>query len=190
MRGNHDPGELAQLEAKLQPERIRATLSFAGLYQLTHEMIKQAVLDQVRSFYLRGFDESGYLYDEDSYRAQVLSRHKQKFRASLLWLVESNAITLAQADRLQEIQDHRHDLTHELVKYIADVKFEPKLALFVDALTILRDLNRFWTQVEIDIGTFDGYGDITTDDAIPLSLHILQLCVDAYGEGLSESSEL
>jgi hypothetical protein len=37
-----------QLVAKLQPERIRATLAFAGLYQIAHAMIQQAVLEQVR----------------------------------------------------------------------------------------------------------------------------------------------
>ena len=37
----------------------RATLIFAGLYQLTHELIKTNVLGQVREFYLVGFDESG-----------------------------------------------------------------------------------------------------------------------------------
>lgn len=53
-----DGEALAQLEAKLRPERIRATLSFAGLYQITHELIKQSVLEQVRGFYLCGFDET------------------------------------------------------------------------------------------------------------------------------------
>ncbi len=189
MLGDHDPENLAQMEAKLRPERIRATLSFASLYQLTHELIKQAALDQVRNFYLIGFDKTGYLYDEESYKSRVLSRDKQKFRASLLWLVEGGAITLAQADRLQEIQEHRHDLTHELIKYIAHLEFEPKMGLFVDALSILRDLNRFWTQVEIDIGTFAEYGDVSVDDPVPISIYILQLCVDAYGEGLAEASD-
>jgi hypothetical protein len=32
----------AQLEAKLQPERNRATLAFAGLYQITHGLIQRA----------------------------------------------------------------------------------------------------------------------------------------------------
>jgi len=39
------------LEAKLQPARIRSTLAFAGLYQLTHEQLKRAVLDQVKGFF-------------------------------------------------------------------------------------------------------------------------------------------
>ena len=120
----------AQLAAKLQPERIRATLAFAGPYQIIHEMIKRAVLDQVRQLYWCGFDENAPRYDEDSHKTQVLSKaNKRPFRASLLWLVEAEAITLAQADRLDEIYDHRHELTHALGKYIIDVNFEPKLDL-------------------------------------------------------------
>lgn len=49
---------MQQLEAKLQPQRIRTTLCFAGLYQITHEMIKQSVLEEVRLFYRPGFDET------------------------------------------------------------------------------------------------------------------------------------
>ena len=41
----------AQLEAKLQPERVRATLAFAGLYQMTHGLIQRAVLDDVRDVF-------------------------------------------------------------------------------------------------------------------------------------------
>jgi hypothetical protein len=37
--------------AKLRLERVRATLGFAGLYQMTHELIKAAVLVAVRQFY-------------------------------------------------------------------------------------------------------------------------------------------
>lgn len=37
--------------AKLEPSRIRSTLAFAGLFQLTHEMIKRSVLDDVKGFY-------------------------------------------------------------------------------------------------------------------------------------------
>ena len=50
----------ARLEAKLQPERIRATLAFAGLYQITNELIENAVVEDVRQFYFRGFDETGF----------------------------------------------------------------------------------------------------------------------------------
>jgi hypothetical protein len=174
-----------QLEAKLQPESVRATLCFAGLYQVTHEMIKQSVLEEVRLFYRRGFDEHGWQYDEDGYKRQVLSRApKDRFRASLLWLIDSNAITLAQADRLDDIYAHRHELSHELVKYIVDPEFEPRLDLFTDAVAILTAVNRFWSSIEIDVGSFEHLGHVDIDDVVPLSLMVLQQCIDAYVAGL------
>jgi len=97
--GNQDPEAYRQrLETKLRPGRIRATLGFAGLYQMTHELIKTAVLDEVHEFYWRGIEDGAMVYDEQACAKNVLaSVPKNKFRASLLWLVEGDAITLAQA---------------------------------------------------------------------------------------------
>ena len=53
-----------RLMAKLQPAAIRSALSFAGLYQMTHEMLKQAILEKVRNFYCMGFDQAGFKFDE------------------------------------------------------------------------------------------------------------------------------
>jgi len=181
--------QLARIAAKIQPERIRATLAFAGLYQITHELIKAAVVPQVKRFYWRGFDETGMLYDEAAYREQVLSRDKRAFRASLLWLVDAEAITLAQAGRLDEIYAHRHELAHGLGNYLIDPDLEPNMDLFVDAVAILRDISRFWTQIEIDIGSFEEHGEVSVDDVAPGSLLLLQMCIDAYAEGLPRPKE-
>jgi len=173
------------LEAKLKPDRIRATLAFAGLYQMTHQSIKEAVLDEVRQFYFCGFNEKGFLYDEERYEERVLDLAPgDRFRASLRWLVDSGAITKAQADRLDQIRDHRHELAHELMKYVIDPDFEPDVNLFTDALQILAAIRRYWTEIEIGIGTFEDHPDVTADDVAPLSLHVLQMCIDAYLAGL------
>ncbi|MFF0818091.1 hypothetical protein ACFYVR_23435 [Rhodococcus sp. NPDC003318] len=176
-----------RFEDKLQPHRIRATLSFAGLYQITHEMLKQSVLGEVRQFYCRGFDETGWLFDEEGYQRQVLVHSpKNRFRASLLWLVGLEAITLAQADRLDDIYAHRHELSHELIKYVIDPEFEPNVDLFTDALAILKAIRRFWTGIEKDIGSFEDFGDVDLDEVAPLSLVVLQQCIDAYVAGLAD----
>lgn len=187
--GNQDPEAYRQrLEAKLRPERIRATLSFAGLYQMTHELIKAAVLDEVREFYWRGIEDGVVIYDEQAYAEDVLVKApKNKFRASLLWLVESDAITLAQANRLDDIYAHRHDLSHELIKYVVDPDFEPDVELLTDALTILKSIRRFWTSIEKDIGSFEEFGDVDLDEVTPLSLVVLQMCIDAHVAGLPPS---
>jgi len=187
--GNRDPEAYRQrLEAKLEPNAIRATFGFAGLYQMTHEMIKVAVLDEVHEFYWRGIERGTTVYDESRYADDVLAKApKDKFRASLLWLVEGEAITLDQADRLDVIYAHRHELSHELIKYIVDPDFEPDVELLTDALAILRAIRRFWTSVEKDIGSFEEFGDVDLDEVTPLSLAVLQMCIDAYLAGLPAS---
>lgn len=173
-----------RLEAKLRPERIRATLGFAGLYQMAHELIKTSVVDKVHECYWRGIDDGAMVYDEQAYADNVTARApRNKFRASLLWLVEGDAITLAQADRLEDIYAHRHDLSHELMKYIVDPDFEPDVELFTDALTILKAIRRFWTSLERDIGSFED----DLDEAPPLSHVVLQMCIDAYIAGFPAS---
>ncbi|WP_133066711.1 hypothetical protein [Brevibacterium aurantiacum] len=173
---------------KLQPDNIRATLGFAGLYQMTHELIKYAVVDEVREFYWQGFEDGASVYDEQSYSQQVLSKMpKNRFRASLLWLVEGDAIALEQADKLEDIYAHRHVLSHELVKYIVDPDFDPDIDLLINALTILKAIRRFWTTIEKDIGMFENFGDVDLDDVAPLSLVVLETCIDAYVTGIGAS---
>ena len=186
-----DPeGYRKRLEAKLAPHRIRSTLAFAGLYQLTHELIKRDVVEEVRQFFGKSpLDKKTWFYGEDEYRKSVLSRHANPFKASLLWLIEMGAITEKQADRLDAIYAHRHQLTHELGKYLVDVDFEPDTDLFTDALSILGDLSRFWTRIEMGIGTFDEYGDVGVQDITPGYIAVLALCMNAYFEGLKDDPD-
>jgi hypothetical protein len=178
-----------RLEAKLAPVRIRSTLSFAGLLMIVYELVKQIVMEDVRGFYLSGFDEKGMLYDEEGYAQQVTSLDKSKFRASAKWLVNSGAITDEQVEVLERLRSHRNDIAHELVKYIIDPDEEPDADLFIQVMEVVRAITRFWTQVEIDIGTFEHHGDVTPDDAQPLSMIILGKLIDAYIEGLPEAGK-
>jgi hypothetical protein len=181
----------AALEAKLAPERIRSTLAFAGLFQLTHELLKVSILDDVKGFfgYSKLIEGGRWVYGatgENDYRKSVLMLAPGKpFDASIGWLQQMGAITEEQAVRLDEIYDHRHDLAHELGKYLVDPAFEPDVSLFVDALTILKAISRFWVLVEIDIGMLEDHPDATADDVTPLMLVTLQMCIDAYLGGLS-----
>jgi hypothetical protein len=75
-------------------------------------------------------------------------------------------------------------LSHELIKYIVDPGSEPNPELFTDALAILKAIRRFWSSVEKDVGTFEDFGDVDLDEVVPLSLMILQQCIDGYVAGL------
>lgn len=187
------------LLAKLQPAAIRSTLSFAGLYQMTHEMLKQAILQRVRDFYSTGFNEKGITVDEHAYQTHVIDAARtegwvksarQTFEASAAWLVRMEAITPLQAERLQAIYGHRHELTHELASFIVDPDRNLDAQMFVDAVAILRDVHRFWASVERDIGMFEHFGDVSLDEVTPLSLLLLQQCIDAHIGGETEPENL
>ena len=179
-----------RLKAKLAPHRIRSTLTFVALYQMTHEMIKHAVIEDVRGFYGHSPLESGtWLTGEQGrsrYNRDVLAlAPKNVFRASLQWLQASEAISPAQVARLDDIYEHRHELTHELTKFIVDVDSEPDLDLLTDAVQIMRDISRFWIQVDKDIGTFDEHEDVDVHEVRSGSLLVLDMCIQAYVEGLN-----
>lgn len=58
--------------------------------------------------------------------------------------------------------------------------------LLTDAVEILRDILRFWTRIEIDLGPFEQFGDVDPDDVTPGRLLLLQLCIGAYTGGLNQ----
>jgi hypothetical protein len=173
------------LRARLEPKEIRAILSFAGLLLVVYEMVKQAVVRDVRGFYLTGFDETGMFYDEDGYSREVRSLDKSPFRASAKWLVKRGAITDEQVDVLERLYVHRKDIAHELPKYLVDPEFFPDIHLFIEAAHVLIEIRKFWTQVEIDIGTFEAHGDVAVDDVQPLSIELLKMFIGAFADGLT-----
>jgi len=167
-------------------------LAFAGLFQLTHEMLKAMVLDDVKSFFgytsldgdVRWFPESG----EAQYRREVLALHPNRFEASLRWLQQMDGLTTEQATSLDAIYDHRHHLTHELAQYLVDPDVEPDIDLLIAALTTLKALDRFWTEVEAGYGTFDDYPDLDLGEVKNGRMLLIELCISAYTEGMTGKS--
>lgn len=177
-------GWAARLTAKLAPEAVRSTLAFAGLYQLVHEMIKSSVLDDLKSFYGHNPLAAGsWFWGDERYRTEVLAlAPKREFRASLLWLEQAGALTAEQRERLNVVYEYRHRIAHELAQFIVDADLSVDIKLLTDAVAILRHVSRFWTQMEIDMGSFGAHGEVTVDDAHPGRMLVLDLCLASFLE--------
>ena len=74
------------------------------------------MLNDLHEILFTGLDERGWATTRAPPGLGPEPRSKSKFRASLLWLVDMEAITLAQADRLKDICDPATSSPTELIK--------------------------------------------------------------------------
>lgn len=142
---------------KLAPETIRSNLVRAGLFLAGWEILKSEIQNKVKDFFLEGFDQSGFLYS-NQYKTRVLDRHKSRFEASMMWLVETEALSEAQSAQVLKLRDHRNEVAHELPKLL----LEPDhvgvdIAMIHELKELIGALGVFWGRIEVDINLdFDG----------------------------------
>ncbi len=175
-----DDAYTKRLQDKIQPENVATALVRAGALLTGYELIKTAIIDEVKGFFVQGFDEDRLIYSKD-YERKVLPLGKNAFEASVNWLIQMEALTQDQADSLDAIRSHRHELAHELARFIVD----PDADVSVDRLTelqgIMRSLDRFWGGINIDTNPdFDG-ADVDRDNIVSGSGALLTYLLQIAG---------
>lgn len=133
-----------RLQAKISPENVAVELVRAGCFLTAYELIKTQVVDAVHDFFWCGFEDGNNLYDEATYQRDVRSRDpKSKYRASCLWLIEMQALTVEQVETLERIHAHRQEIAHELPELLVDPDFSVDVRLLADAIECVRALGVF-----------------------------------------------
>jgi hypothetical protein len=172
-----DQGGSGSLQTKLHPEMIRTNLIRSGLFLAAWELLKGQVQGHVRSFFVSVLN--GVTTD---YEKHVLARHKSVFEASLLWLIEVDAFTVAQAESVRALRKYRNEIAHEIPKMLIDPDHDVDIGRIHEMRTLIDILGRFWVRTDIDINPdFDGQ---TVDDADILSgemllMNHLAACVES-----------
>jgi hypothetical protein len=141
------------LEFKLLPESVALSLMRAATMLTGWEFIHSNIVTAVKDFFIVGFDEKGYLYD-DGYERSVLSKVGKGstiFDASTAWLVDLEALTQDDVSLLREIRAHRNDIAHEMAKYLVDPGQDVSVDLLLRARGIIQRLGQFWGQIDVDI---------------------------------------
>jgi hypothetical protein len=141
----------ARLTAKLEPESMKRTLVRAGAFLSAYELIKLQVVDGVKDFYWTGREENGKKVLYPDYETDVRARDMSVYTSSVSWLVDSNAITQEQAESLEKIHEHRHEIAHELPRILIDPDWDINASLLIDAALVLRALDVFWGRISMDI---------------------------------------
>jgi len=137
-----------RLAAKLHPDAVRLAMVRAGAVLTGYELVRAQIVDGVRGFYLTGFDEHGLTYSR-GYDVEVLTLAKNPVRASLLWLQEHDALTAEQVEAFEGVRRHRHEVAHELARFIADPEADVDLDRLRDLRDCCRSLDRFFGAFEV-----------------------------------------
>lgn len=129
---------------------VRRNLVYAGLFLVAFELVKELVTRRVKGFYANTTFGPGMPFD--SYERDVLSRAKNEFEASLLYLRDHfEAIVSEDVLAIQALRKHRNDIAHELPRMLPSMDPLENEKLLVRARESLFRLSNFW--VYIDIGT-------------------------------------
>ncbi len=111
------------------------------------------MIDQLRDFYVSGWDESGPIIGED-YKNKVLALDAKQnpLRASIAWLKESNVINDIDERIITELTLHRNEVAHELPKFISRAGEEIQLTRLSQILDLVTKTDRWWIlNVELAI---------------------------------------
>jgi hypothetical protein len=159
---------LRDAEKFLNKDEVKRNLVRASLYLFSYELLKTAIVDKIKDFHIRGFDENGYIYS-DSYDEKVVHRKvngKQNiFLSSLHWLEENGAITEDDIIEISSIREFRNTVAHQIDRILADSEYDIDDKLERKIFEFIQKIELWWIK-EVEIPTnpeFDGK-DVKDDE--------------------------
>ncbi|WP_136799970.1 hypothetical protein [Desulfosediminicola ganghwensis] len=141
-------------------EKITQTLTYAGFILVAFELAKGMIVNPIETFYKNVTFDEGMPFK--SYKQDVLSRHKNKFEASLLYLRDfMQAIDAEDVMTIQALRKHRNILAHELPQIIQDFDIAEHLQLLEKTEKALFKLSNHRAYMEF--GTYFRLNNIGTN---------------------------
>jgi len=162
----------------LNPEILRSNLIVASIYITAFELLKDCIISRIRDFFTSGFDQNGWLVDEE-YKTKVLSKSRSQLYASLSWLKEMSVINDSDIDRFEKIKDWRNKLAHEMVSLLHTQIVLDMGDHFHHLVDLLNKIELWWIkEVEIPTNPYWDDREIDYDKITPGSIMTLRFMLD------------
>lgn len=154
------------LEKFLNPEMLRGNLIAVSIFITSYEILKNSIVDQIRSFYTHGFDQNGPIVS-DTYKSEVLvlDPKARLLPASIAWLRARDVIDTNDERIIESLTLHRNELAHQLPEFLSNGDRDVELARLKDLVALVTKIDRWWVmnvelqlQDEIDPTTVDSEG--------------------------------
>jgi hypothetical protein len=136
----------------LNPAEVKFNLISASIFITAYDNLISTVIDKIKESYIDGFDENGYIINDD-YKIQVKELYKKDIViASLLWLENNNVITSEEVERVKIFKSHRNEIAHELSKILTDSDYRVRTEYIDEIKNILFKIHKWWfTEFEMSI---------------------------------------
>ena len=165
-------------EKFLHPETLKNNLIAISLFITAFEMFKDRVVEKPETFFTNGFDEDGLIVDE-RYKSEVLALSKSKLYASLLWLKKMEAIEQADIVIFDSIRQHRNEVAHEPMEFLASSERNFDSSKFGDLIELLAKIEKWWfVNFELSIDPDMLPEGANPDEVVPGPIWSLQLMLD------------
>ena len=132
----------------MEEENLTQALTYAGFILVAFELAKGMIVNPIKAFYENSTFGEGMPFK--SYEEDVLSRHKNKFEASLLYLRDfMEAINSEDVMTIQALRKHRNDLAHDLPRMLSKFDIEYHLPLLEKTSKALFKLSNYRAYMEV-----------------------------------------
>ena len=197
------------------PEILRTNLLLSSLYLTSYEILKTAIIEGVKDFFiyqepisndderelLQSVDPSLVERFRESYQNEVSEYEKEvgislddrdKFGLipSCKWLQRQGALSEEEVEEIRVIRDHRNEIAHELPELLVGEGFDIQLEHFQRIRMLIHKIDVFWARNDIlfDAKTLDEVDlhDVPDDEIVSSRDAILSLITDTVVHYLNE----
>lgn len=173
---------------KLETQNIRKNLLRAALYLSAYEVLQHSVIDGVDGFLAYEKEREDWkkeyakLCAEKGWKAK---KYRSAFYRSCYWLIKYGALKEKDLQTLDEINEHRNTVAHELPQFLIDASFEVRADLLIAIGDFVRKVDIWLAKNDVlielstgDIADTSGEEAQITSGRMALLQHVINSVVD------------
>lgn len=137
---------------------LRSRLMQAGLYLLAYELVRLAIVDEVKGFFCEEMDDDFRPVPSPEFINVVRGGGiKSEYDGCIEWLIQAGVLSESHRADIERLRDERHRVAHKPLGLIVDPDFGLDVDLLHRAAEVLERVGRFFGQVAVDAdAAFDG----------------------------------